>query len=209
MTPGASPLGAFHLSNLLTYASLLAGVAAIAAAVHGSAAGAGALVAVSVIFDTFDGKFARQFARTPAQQSFGLQIDSLSDAIAFGIVPAVCLAALGPRGSLALEITWWLAAFIFGACAITRLAFYTLEEAHTNGFIGLPTPVAALVWSSVARWQPWPVVSLVMFVLLGAAMVAPLRVPRPTGMGLAAFVAWPVLVVAAHVAALFSGTGQP
>jgi phosphatidylserine synthase len=195
----ASPLASFHRGNLLTYASLLAGVAAVAAAANGGSSGAGALVAVSVIFDTFDGKFARLFVRTPAERAFGGQIDSLSDAIAFGIVPAVCVGLLVPRSSIALEIAWWTGAFIFAACAITRLAFYNLTHGDAN-FIGLPAPVAALIWASLLIWRPGAPLSIIVFVLLGAAMVAPATVPRPAGWGLAAFVAWPIAVVTAHLA---------
>ena len=56
---------------------------AIAAALSGHAGAAGGLIALSVIFDTFDGTFARLFARTPQQRALGAQLDSLSDAIAF------------------------------------------------------------------------------------------------------------------------------
>src|SRR5688572_13018147 len=77
----SSPLHAFHLSNLLTYGSLLAGVGAIAAGVDDNRAAAGALIALSVILDTFDGRFAGMFVRTPAQRAIGGQLDSLSDAI--------------------------------------------------------------------------------------------------------------------------------
>src|SRR5688572_29648213 len=91
-----SPLAAIHPSNALTYASLLAGTGAIASALNGNAGAAGALIALSVIFDTFDGTFARLFARTPLQRDLGAQLDSLSDAIAFGIAPVICVGMLSP-----------------------------------------------------------------------------------------------------------------
>ena len=99
MTAPASPLRAFHASNLLTYASLVAGVGAIAFAARGNRSAAGALIAMSVVADTFDGRFAGLFRRTAMQRQVGVQLDSLSDAIAFGIAPAVCMAAL--------RVDWW------------------------------------------------------------------------------------------------------
>ncbi len=92
----ASPAGAFHRANALTYGSLLAGVMAIGASLAGRSGLAGALIALAVIADTFDGRFARMFVRSPSERDFGVQLDSLSDAIAFGIAPSVCLAALAP-----------------------------------------------------------------------------------------------------------------
>ena len=68
MTSPASPLRVFHASNLLTYASLVAGVGAIAFAARGNGSAAGALIALSVVADTFDGRFAGLFRRTDTQR---------------------------------------------------------------------------------------------------------------------------------------------
>ena len=190
MTP-ATPFAALHPSNTLTYASLLAGVGAIAAALSGNAGAAGALIALSVIFDTFDGTFARLFARTPLQRDLGAQLDSLSDAIAFGIAPVICVGMLSPSAALA--------AFAYAACAITRLAFYNVTHEHTEGFIGLPVPVAALICSTALLVDPTSAAEPLLLLLTAAAMVLPLHIPRPRGPGLAVFVAWPVIVSAAHL----------
>jgi CDP-diacylglycerol--serine O-phosphatidyltransferase len=194
----ASPLGAFHRANALTYVSLMASVAAIAAAFRGSASAAGALIAVAVIADTFDGRFARMFERSAGERALGVQLDSLSDAIAFGIAPCLCMALLAPRGPVWVEAGWWIAAFTFAACAITRLAFYNVTQEEAHGFIGLPVPVAALIWSSVLLTSPGAGVATLVMLATAAAMVAPLRVPRPTGAGLALFAAWPLAVIVLH-----------
>src|SRR5688572_17116403 len=122
----ASPAGAFHPANSLTYVSLLAGIVAIATSLADRPGLAGALIALSVIADTFDGRFARLFVRSPAQREVGVQLDSLSDAIAFGITPCICLASVAPWDALGMQIAWWIAVFAFAACAITRLAFYNI-----------------------------------------------------------------------------------
>lgn len=198
-----SPVACFHPSNLLTYVSLCAAIAAIAAATHGSAAGAGAAMAVAVIADTFDGKYARLFSRTPAQREFGGHLDSLSDAAAFGLAPVCCTAALMPAApSPIVEVAWWLGVCCYAACAITRLGFYHLPSASATAFVGVPAPVAALLWSSALLLGPGWIVSVVIFVGIGLAMVAPLPIQRPTGAGMAAFVSWPIVVASAHVAVI-------
>lgn len=194
----ASPLGAFHRANLLTYLSLMTSIAAIAAAFGGRAPAAGALVAAAVVADTFDGRFARLFRRSPLEQSLGVQLDSLSDAIAFGIAPCLCMTLLAPRGSAWMEIGWWIACFIFAACAITRLAFYNITQDDGDGFIGLPVPIAALIWSSVLLLDPGPAAATLVVLTTAAAMVAPIRIPRPTGYGLVAFALWPMSVIGLH-----------
>ena len=196
----ASAVGAFHRANSLTYLSLRAGVLAIAASLKDRSAVSGAFIALAVIADTFDGRFARLFVRSPAEREIGVQLDSLSDAIAFGIAPCVCLASLGLSGSFATAIAWWMMTFVFAACAITRLAFYNVTHDATAGFIGVPVPVAALVASSVLLLAPSGGVPAAALLLTAAAMVMPLPIPRPTGYGLAAFVLWPTALVVLHLA---------
>ncbi|CAN5785819.1 hypothetical protein BH18ACI5_BH18ACI5_25020 [soil metagenome] len=202
MTQLASPWRAFHRANALTYASLCAAIAAIGCAAAGRAAGAGACVAIAVIADTFDGRFARIFKRSAVQRAIGVQLDSLSDAIAFGIAPVVCAALLtaGPDHWTPMLLTfWWTSAAAYAACAITRLAFYNLMHEDSAGFVGLPVPVAALVWATALLLAPGPAVSIALFATTAAAMVLPLPIPRPTGFGLAAFACWPMVVVALNV----------
>ena len=196
----ASAVAAFHRANTLTYLSLLAGVMAIATSLENRSAVSGALIALAVIADTFDGRFARMFVRSPAEREIGVQLDSLSDAIAFGIAPCVCLASLGPSESFAPAIAWWITTFVFAACAITRLAFYNVTHDAAPGFIGLPVPVAALVASSVLLLTPSAAVVASVLLLTAAAMVMPLPIPRPTGYGLAAFILWPTVLMVLHVA---------
>jgi CDP-diacylglycerol--serine O-phosphatidyltransferase len=201
MTAPASPLHAFHASNLLTYASLVTGVGAIAVAARGNRSAAGALIAMSVVADTFDGRFAGFFRRTAMQREVGVQLDSLSDAIAFGIAPAVCIAAL--------RVDWWrpaaagifwFSAFAYAACAITRLAFYNVTHEQTEGFIGLPVPVAALILATALVFDAGIATSVALFITTAAAMVLPLPIPRPRGIGLAAFTCWPLVLIAGHIA---------
>jgi phosphatidylserine synthase len=92
---------------------------------------------------------------------------------------------------------------VYAACAITRLGFYHLPGTSATTFVGVPAPVAALVWSSVLLLGPGWIVLTVVFAGIGLAMVAPLPIRRPAGAAMAAFVSWPVVVAAAHAAALF------
>jgi phosphatidylserine synthase len=195
-----SPAHCLHPGNLATYLSLCSAIGALAAATHGSAAGAGALMAIAVMADTFDGRFARLFRRTEAQRALGSFLDSLSDAAAFGLVPPCCMTLLMPPApSRLIETGWWLSVCCYAACAITRLAFYHLPATSGATFVGVPAPVAALLWSSALLLQPgWTAAPLV-FTAIGLSMIAPLPIRRPAGAGLAAFVSWPVAVFAAHL----------
>jgi CDP-diacylglycerol--serine O-phosphatidyltransferase len=95
-----SPASSIHPANLLTYMSLAAGVGTIAAAANGSAPGAGACLAAAALADTFDGRFARRFTRSADLAAAGAQLDSLVDAVVFGLAPIAAIGMqLSARGS--------------------------------------------------------------------------------------------------------------
>jgi phosphatidylserine synthase len=197
-----SPADAFDRRNLLTYVSLLCGVAAIAGAHDGKAPIAGFLMAAAVIADTFDGRFARRFGNDPGRRALGIELDSLADAIAFGIAPPLCAALLLHEDMDARGAALWGAAFVHAACAITRLASFNLDAAESaqGGFVGIPVPLAALIWATALLVQPSAAATIGVILATAAAMVLPLRVPRPTGAGLVAFTCWPVAVALGHLA---------
>jgi phosphatidylserine synthase len=193
----SSPAGSFHASNLLTYLGLLAAILAMGGAMQGRAPVAGALIALAVIADTFDGLFARRFRRDDAQRAFGAQIDSLSDAMAFGIAPVICSGLLLWQGPVAVA-----AGFAYAACAITRLAYFNLHHGGQRGFIGIPVPVAALIWSTALLFSPSATTQTAVIAACAVLMVAPLKIPRPSGLGLIVFALWPLAVAGAHLGAL-------
>ncbi len=81
-----------HASNGVTYLSLLAGLLAVVTAREWrSWSAAGGLIAVCALADTLDGRFARLFRRDADAQRFGVELDSLADALTFGLVPVVAL----------------------------------------------------------------------------------------------------------------------
>ena len=196
------PIHDLHASNLLTYLALGLSLAAVATAVNsGNFAAAGALLAASAIADTFDGRFARRFSRTDRQRQIGAQLDSLVDAIVFGLAPIVVLNALpGPRGGIG-EAGWWAAAFCYALATVTRLSFYNVEQ-NESRFIGVPMPAIALIWSTCLLWPvSWSVVPIVSLAC-AIAMVAPVVIPRPRGAAFAGFALWGVSLVTVHVARL-------
>ena len=193
------PSSPIHISNALTYGSLMCGIAAVPTALQANPAGCGALLALAVVLDTFDGRFARLVRRWLRQNQYpriGAELDSLVDAITFGIVPIVCATVLFGAGGL----IWWGAAFVFVASAVTRLGNYNVSAASVGArhFVGVPTPVAALLWSSLFLFKPDETALMVMALTLAVAMNVPVRIARPASAGLALFILWPVALIVAH-----------
>ncbi len=140
--------GIYLLPNLLTTGALFGGFYAILSAMNGKFEAAAVAIFVAMLFDGLDGTVARL---TNTQSAFGVQYDSLSDMVSFGVAPAVVafswmLFTLGKLG--------WAAAFVYASCAALRLARFNIqvEQVDPKYFIGLASPsaaglVAAMVWS--------------------------------------------------------------
>lgn len=141
---GRSQRGIFILPNLFTSANLFCGFYAIVAAIQGAFVISAVAIMLAAVFDGLDGKIARV---TGAVSQFGLEYDSLSDAISFGVAPGVLvyLWALQPFGRVG-----WLAAFVFVACGTLRLARFNTLSGRISGeyFMGLPIPAAAFMVAS-------------------------------------------------------------
>ncbi|MDA0790602.1 MAG: CDP-diacylglycerol--serine O-phosphatidyltransferase [Proteobacteria bacterium] len=144
--------GIYLLPNLITTGALFSGFYAIIAATKGSLESAAIAVVIAGFLDSLDGRIARM---TNTQSEFGVQYDSLSDLVAFGVAPAVImyswvLADLGKLG--------WMIAFLYMACTALRLArFNTAPDSKI--FVGLASPAAAgllatLVWTWVDNLDP-------------------------------------------------------
>ena len=138
--------GVFLLPNLLTTGALFAGFYSIVAGINGQFAAAAVAVVVAGVLDGLDGRVARL---TNTQSDFGIQYDSLSDMVSFGLAPALLsfnwsLRSLGEVAPLVGKLGW-LVAFLFVACAALRLArFNTQAGVEDKGYFqGLASPAAA------------------------------------------------------------------
>lgn len=130
--------------NAITAAALCAGLTGIRFAIGGEFERAVQAVIIAGLLDGVDGRIARLLK---AQSRFGAELDSLADAISFGVGPAliVFLWTLQP-----LQTLGWLAALAFALCCVLRLARFnaridTDDQPHKEaGFLtGVPAPVGA------------------------------------------------------------------
>lgn len=180
------PPGIYLLPNLLTTGALFSGFYAIVAGINEHFVSAVIAVFVAGLFDGLDGRVARM---TNTQSEFGVQYDSLSDLISFGLAPALvvymwALAGLREYGNFTGKLGW-LIAFLYTACAALRLARFNTQVGHTDKrfFTGLASPAAAgtlmaFVWAmenfsligSTTRW-----LALVLTLTLALLMVS--RIP--------------------------------
>ncbi|MDO5532280.1 CDP-diacylglycerol--serine O-phosphatidyltransferase [Sutterella sp.] len=191
----------YVLPNAFTGAAFFAAFYGIIQAMNGNFSNAAIAVFFSMLFDGMDGRVARL---THTQSEFGVQMDSLADAVSFGVAPALIvyeftLVELGKLG--------WATAFVYALCALLRLARFNCNVGvvSKNYFQGLPSPAAAalvcgFVWLAVENRLPdWllpyqSTIALVVTLYAGLTMVC--NAPFFSGKSLAVVKSVPFWVIA-------------
>jgi CDP-diacylglycerol---serine O-phosphatidyltransferase len=132
------------LPSAMTVLSMCAGMTSVKFALEHQPIPAMALIAVAAILDALDGRVARILG---AQSRLGAEIDSLADAVNFGVIPAlvvyVTLLSKWPVG--------WMVVLLYAVCVVLRLARYNAlqddgaQPAYAHEFfVGMPAPAGAV-----------------------------------------------------------------
>jgi len=160
--------GIYLLPTSLTTGNLCCGFFSLIEASRGHFELAALLIVAAGVLDGLDGRIARLTGTT---SEFGVEFDSMADISSFGIAPAFLAYewALEP-----FHRVGWLIAFLFVACAATRLARFNIQHATSDKrfFAGLPSPAAAGAVASVAIAFPEPPVQLGYSVLIGVLVAS-------------------------------------
>lgn len=134
----------YLLPNLITTAALYFGFFAIVQSSKGNFELAASAIFAAMVLDALDGRIARL---THTTSDFGAEYDSLSDAMAFGLAPALIVYEWA---LFSMNRLGWLVAFIYVACTALRLARFNIRIVMDKRYFqGLPSPAAAAV---LAAW---------------------------------------------------------
>ena len=203
-------IGVYDYTVILTYLSTISGVIGIIITMTGIGHPyCGTLfLMISGLLDGFDGKVARtKKNRTEFEKEFGVQIDSLSDLICFGVLPAsIGMAQLRVSGIItefdrkqarpdnyAFILLLISIAVFYVLAALVRLAYFNstseerAEEAKIKGksyFTGLPVTAAALIFplTLVLHWflnADLTIFYFWMLFIVAILFVANFKVPKP------------------------------
>jgi CDP-diacylglycerol--serine O-phosphatidyltransferase len=176
--------GIYLLPNMFTTVGLFSGFYAIVAAMGERYEAAAIAIFIAMVMDGIDGRVARL---TNTQSAFGVEYDSLSDMVCFGLAPALVIYewSLQYMVSIGWAKLGWLSAFVYTAGAALRLARFNsqIATAEKNYFKGLPSPsaaavIAGLVWIGADHGLPGADVvylAFVLTVLMGGLMVSNVR----------------------------------
>ncbi|MBI4544612.1 MAG: CDP-diacylglycerol--serine O-phosphatidyltransferase [Gemmatimonadetes bacterium] len=176
--------GVIIIPSALTVANLFFGIWALVSAARGHFNTAAWLIVLAGTADTLDGRVAR-VTRTGSR--FGAELDSLVDAVSFGVAPAFVMYHI-----FLADGQWsWIASFMYVTGAVVRLARFNVEQSgHAKvAFHGLPSPAAGMSlatfypFSQTGFFQqhlaglPWPVLMTAFMVILGVLMMSHVLYP--------------------------------
>ena len=209
-------IGVYDYTVILTYLSLLSGLIGIIACLHGIGhpfIGIFFLL-LSGLCDTFDGRVARRKEdRTELEKNYGIQIDSLADLVAFGVLPG-CIGIAMLRvsekfveipnlvpdqgGKMILYPIILIGIMCFYVlAALIRLAYFNVteeERAHTEGgcrkvYKGLPVTSAALIFPTVLVIQfltktDLTLLYFIVMLVMAFMFISPFEIKKPGTRGI-------------------------
>ena len=141
-------IGFYDYTVILTYLGFASGIFGILMAFNGHPLTAILALMFSGLCDMFDGKVARtKKKRTKEEKSFGIQLDSLSDLVCFGVLPSVIGFKLGINKFYMIPLI-----VFYPLAGLIRLAYFNMLETLRDGdgpvkeYVGLPITTAALIF---------------------------------------------------------------
>lgn len=192
-----------NAANALTLLGLAMALSCALFAAEGHPVAAIVALILAGLCDLFDGFVARMLTRTEEEETFGGRLDSVVDACAFAIAPAVLLHGLGLRTGAERVLL-----VFFSSCAVWRLAYFDTvglstgaekqavhpergasearDESKEKYYTGLPTTYVALIlpFAALAGFAgagPLRVVANAAALGLALAMVSPWKIRKPGG----------------------------
>ena len=181
-------IGIYNYTVILTYLGMLSGFSGVLFILNGNLWGAVICLMIAGVCDMFDGKVAStKKERTRSEKRFGIQIDSLSDLVCFGVLPSVIVYSLG--GSKLRVV----ACGVYVLCALIRLAWFNVDEESRQDFdtgrrkvyLGLPVTSAAGVFPlliGIGTLRHWPlhIMAPLTLLLVAAAFLTPFSIRKPS-----------------------------
>ncbi len=164
------------IADIASLLNAVSGMLAVIMAFYQDSIMAALFLILAVVFDAIDGPLARRFP-SPTKDIFGETMDSLADAISFGVAPALIIYELFDTPLIII------ASILLLCCGILRLSRYntiiTEQEGPTKTFIGLPIPVSSFMLS-LLLFSRINIVSLILIIMtvIAILMISSLEYPK-------------------------------
>lgn len=179
-------IGFYDYTVWLTYLSFLSGLVGIFNAFNDKPFYAIICLMFSGLCDMFDGKVARtKEKRSKEEKHFGIQIDSLSDLVCFGVLPSAIMFSLGE-----IKNYYILIMLFFPLAALIRLAYFNMLEISRNSdspvkfYTGLPVTSSALIFPFIYIFKRFlgdnfSLLYLSVLLIVGLLFIARFKIKKP------------------------------
>lgn len=198
-------IGFYNYTVWLTYIGMLSSVVGIGFAGSGKITAAVICLMFSGLCDMFDGIVARtKKDRTDEERRYGIQLDSLSDVVCFGVLPVAIGYNIGADA-------WWQVAImaLFALAGLIRLAYYNVTEEtrqqqtteKRRHYLGVPITTSALTVPLLFCFRGllggyFALAYTLLLLVNGAFFITPIQVKKPSKTGLAVMLVLGVIFTA-------------
>ena len=201
-------IGFYNYTVILTYLGTICGFVGIIYMANGNLKMALIFLMIAGFCDLFDGKIASTMKRTKSEKRFGIQIDSLSDLICFGVLPAFIVSQCSD-----VPVVRVLVPALYMLCALIRLAWFNVDEEERQDreeggrelYLGLPVTTSALfvpMFISAIKLLKLPMnyVAPAILLVIAIAFITPFHVKKPGWAGKIAMVIFGIAGLALVIA---------
>ena len=193
-------IGKWNKSVILTYIGLAVSIFGILICFNNNEKSIGfamSCLIIAGICDLFDGQLARKCKRTEQEKNFGIELDSLVDAIDFIALPIAIF--------LRLQMNTWyhyIIMVIFAICGIARLAYFNIMVEDNNKpvkyYMGLPVTYTALIFpifyllKYIIPLNIFNILYTALIILVAVLNIINIKIKKPKGI---AYLIFPLLAI--------------
>ncbi len=182
-------IGFYNYTVILTYIGFACGAVGIYCAAGGKTHVALLMLLLAGLCDMFDGKVAKtKKDRTDPEKRFGIQIDSLSDMVCFGLLPPTIAFSCGLTTPIHIVIY-----VCYSLGALIRLAYFNVTEEERQQktserrkvYEGLPVTSSALIIPLLFGFRhdlaaAFPIVAAVVYAAVAVAFITRFTLKKPS-----------------------------
>lgn len=142
-------IGVYNYTVILTYMSFISALIGVYSSLNNNSFFGIICLMFSGLCDMFDGKVARtKKNRTETEKKFGIELDSLADLVAFGVLPSAIGVSIGVD-----KTPFFFVLFLLPLGALIRLAYFNVDEqircqnttTQRKNYLGLPVTTTAII----------------------------------------------------------------
>ena len=168
------------ISDIISLLNMSCGFISILNSINQNFELAALFMIFAIMFDSVDGWVARKINRNDALD-FGKNIDSLSDAVSFGVAPAVFLYSTINTTTDIIQPITIIVGLLIVICGVLRLTRYNViaDKIETKDFIGFPIPGIAFILATLYLSGIYnPYLALILSIIISLIMISTIRYPK-------------------------------